>query len=168
MVGSPQLHHAFKSCKTISKENLSFQHDPNSGKQIPAVHKSQMLGSKFHMQLDNIKVGIQMLFLLLYDKVADKTPIYYRYLQPGDKYSWVAKWLQLGFPPEFWVTIYGRKWSINFLISIMEKVPDIWNGFRNNFFRKPEISGITECYRILFRKIPVYRTIFPEFSGKKV
>ena len=74
MVDSPQLHHAFKSCKTISKENLSFQHGPNSGQQIPSVNISQMLGSEFHMKLDNTKVGIQMLFLLLYDKVADKKP----------------------------------------------------------------------------------------------
>ena len=76
MVDSPQLHYAFKSWKTISKENLNFQHDPNSGQQIPGVNIFQMLGSEFHMKLDNTKVGIQMLFLLLYDKVADKIPIF--------------------------------------------------------------------------------------------
>jgi len=77
IVDSPQLHHTFRSCETISKEYLSFQHDPHSGQpsgqQIPAVNIPKILGSKFHMKLDNSKVGIQMLFLLLYDKVADKT-----------------------------------------------------------------------------------------------
>jgi len=76
MVDSPQLHYAFKSWKTISKENLNFQHDPNSGPQIPGVNIFQMLGSEFHVKLDNTKVGIQMLFLLLYDRVADKIPIF--------------------------------------------------------------------------------------------
>jgi len=56
----------------------------------------------------------------------------------------------------------------------MEKVPEIRNSGTISgtiFVHKPEISGrcsgITERYRIVFRKIPVYGTIVSEFSGKK-
>ena len=52
----------------------------------------------------------------------------------------------------------------------MEKVPEIRNSgiperFPERFF-SVRCSGITERYGIVFRKIPVYGTIVPEFSGK--
>ena len=42
---------------------------------------------------------------------------------------------ELGFPPEFWITVYLRGIDSEiFSISIMEKVPEIRNDFQNNFF----------------------------------
>ena len=61
-----------------------------------------------------------------------------------------------------------------FSISIMEKVPEIRNSqtisgtiFPVNRKFPERCSGIMEGYGILFRKIPVYGTIIPEFSGKR-
>ena len=90
---------------------------------------------------------------------------------------------RLGFPPEFRVTVYVRKWSRNFFHFHYGKgsgKPEFQDDFQNDFFsikRKfPEhCSRITDCYRIPerlgnFRKIPEYRSgnfrkIVPEISG---
>ena len=64
----------------------------------------------------------------------------------------------LGFPPEFLVTVYVRKWSVNFFHFHYGKGsgnPE----FRNDFFRKPEISGT------LFWNYGTLRNRVPENSG---
>ena len=69
----------------------------------------------------------------------------------------------LGFPPNSGLQFtYGNDPEI-FSISTMKKVLEIQNSgtiSRTIFFR-------TERYKIVFRKIPVYGTIVPKFSGKR-
>ena len=74
----------------------------------------------------------------------------------------------LGFPPEFRGTVYVRKLSGNFFHFHYVKGSGILNDFFYVNRKFPErCSGITERYGIVFRKIPDYGTIVPEFSGKR-
>ena len=50
--------------------------------------------------------------------------------------------------------------------GIPERFPERFLSVNRKF--PGRCSGITERYRIVFRKIPIYGTIVPEFSGKKL
>ena len=72
---------------------------------------------------------------------------------------------QIGLPPEFRVTVYVRKWSGNFFHFHYGKgsgKPE----FRNDFFRKTEISGtLFRSYGSL-RNSGNFRNIVPEIFRK--
>ena len=75
---------------------------------------------------------------------------------------WNPIWLDIGFPPEFRVPVYVRKWSGNFFHFHYGKGygnPEFRNDLRNDFFCKPIISGT------LFWNYGTLRNSVPEKSG---
>ena len=88
----------------------------------------------------------------------------------GDTYK--EKELRVGFPPEFGVTVYLRKWHGNlfpFPLWKGSRKPEFRNDFWNDsFFVKREFpkrcSGITDRYGIPERS-GNFRKIVPEISG---